>query len=311
MEVAQRLGCKQGGWPMLGDHIDGFIEHLKSSGKTSELTLISYRTDLKQFLTYLSLDLQMDGAAIEIGQLNYGNVKRYLLNMQESGFSRATLARKHATIRSFVRYLCFNNVLPGNPIASVQLPERPSAARDVDINNIEALLSAPNENKAAGMRDKTIIELLYFCRLRIMEVAGINLDDVDLKKKVIRICRHGERERLVGAGKRVRSSIKKYVEHARPPLSRGSGPGEEALFISKNGSRLTARAIRSIINKYIERIAAEHETNAQTLRFAVASQFVKGGTDMKAVQEIFGLGRAAAGHLYSQMDQERHSRAFS
>lgn len=296
---------------MLGDHIDGFIEHLKASRKASELTLISYRTDLTQFLNYLALNLQVESALVGTAEINHRNVKNYLARMQENGFSRATMARKHATIRSFVRYLCYADVLPGNPIASIKLPEDAVKLGQGDIHSVELLLGAPNSAKAAGMRDRTIMELLYFCRLRIVEVSGLNLADLDLKKKIIWIGRGGDRERCVGAGKRLRANIKKYIENARPLLAKSNGQSEEALFLSKNGSRLTARAIRSIINKYIEQQALELEMNEQKIRLAVAGQFAKSGADIKAVQEIFSLGRTAAGHLYSQIEQEEASSIYS
>lgn len=290
---------------MLADYVDSFIEHLKSGKSASELTLVSYRTDLKQFFTFLSLENQIDCDKIGNEQLNYQNVKRYLENMQRDGFSRATIARKLATIRSFVRFLCYSNVLPGNPIASVEIPKEDKPLPPVDPDDVDIILSAPNDSKASGMRDKAILELLYFSKLRISEIVNINVMDIELKRKSIKVRNKSDREKVISLGKRVQATLKKYLEHARPALTAGSDKQEEALFISKNGSRLTVRAIRGIINKYIERIASDRKMNVQSLRFSVAAQFISGGVDVKAVQEIFGLARVSVSLLYSQVDKER------
>ncbi len=290
---------------MIIDYVDGFIQNLKSSKNASDLTLVSYRTDLKQFFTFLTLENQIDARSISNEHINYKSVKKYLDGIQRDGFSRATMARKLATLRSFVRFLCCQNVMPGNPIASVEVPKSDKAVSTIDLENIEVILSAPNEAKAAGMRDKTILELLYYTRLRISEVVSIDLDDIDLKKRLVRVRGKGDREKHFSMGKQVQASVGKYLEHARPALASDASKNEGALFVSKNGVRLTVRAVRGIINKYIDRIAAERKTSSQALRFSVASQFILGGADIKTVQEMFGLARVSVSHLYMQIDKER------
>lgn len=293
---------------MLFQHVEGFLDHLRVEKSASALTLISYRTDLVQFFTFLSRHFSVPRDDISIELLNHKSVRDYLAEMQEDGMSRATMARKLAALRSFVRYLCRENVLKGNPIAAVSTPKQDKRLpKFLYPLEIQMLMEAPDLSKPVGLRDKAILETLYAAGLRVSELVGVNLNDIYFDEELVKVRGKGSKERIVPLGSSARSSILCYIQNGRPHMQKGP---EEALFLNKFGTRLSERSIRNILNKYVEDVAINQKISPHTLRHTFATHLLNAGADLRSVQELLGHVKLSTTQIYTHLTRENIKQVY-
>lgn len=291
---------------MLVQHVEGFLNQLRVEKSASQLTLISYRTDLNQFFNFMAGYCQVSRDEVLITCLNHRTVREYISSMQSNNLSRATMARKLASLRSFVKYLCRENVLEGNPIANVSTPKQekklPRFLYPIEIN---LLMDAPDTSKAVGKRDKAILETLYAAGVRVSELVGITLSDLDLNDELIKIRGKGSKERLAPLGRKAKAALINYIDHGRPYLLAKSNAVSNALFLNKFGTCLSVRSIRNIVNKYVEQLAFNQKVSPHTLRHSFATHLLNGGADLRAVQELLGHVKLSTTQIYTHLTRDR------
>ncbi|MDD4803323.1 MAG: tyrosine recombinase XerC [Syntrophomonas sp.] len=291
---------------MLLKHVEGFLTHLRVEKSASQLTLISYKTDLIQFFDFLAGYYHINREELTVSSLNHLAVREYISNMQKKELSRATIARKLAALRSYVKYLCRENVLEGNPIANISTPKQEKKLpRFLYTMEIDMLLDAPDTTKQAGMRDKAILETLYAAGVRVSELVGINLSDLDLDEEWIIIRGKGSKERLAPLGRKAKAALINYIVNGRPYYLFKSKAANDALFLNKSGTRISARSIRNIINKYVEQLAINHKVSPHTLRHSFATHLLNGGADLRAVQELLGHVKLSTTQIYTHLTRDR------
>ncbi|HBQ84999.1 MAG TPA: tyrosine recombinase XerD, partial [Syntrophomonas sp.] len=262
------------------------MNHLRIEKSASPLTIISYRTDLTQFLDFLAECNELTREEIPNQALNHKSVREYLASLQDDGLSRSTMARKLASLRSFVKYLCRENVLAGNPIAAVATPrQEKKLPRFLYPVEVEVLLNAPDISRPVGKRDRAILETLYCSGVRVSELTGMDLADFDPDEDFTRVKGKGNKERLVPIGSRAREALQVYIKLARPCLLKNRQPND-ALFLNQYGSRLSPRSIRNLINKYVEKAALNQKVSPHTLRHSFATHLLNAGADLRSVQEL-------------------------
>lgn len=291
---------------MLFQHVEGFLKHLRVEKSASSMTLVSYRTDLAQFFDFLSQYSSQPKEAITPELFNHKSVREYLAYLQTNGLSRATMARKLAALRSFVKYLCREEVLKGNPIAQVATPKQEKRLpRFLYPKEMEMLLEAPKTNSPTGLRDKAILELLYATGIRVSELVSLNLSQVDLSQGLIKVLGKGNKERIVPLGKKAAAAMEEYMVKARPLLGRGNVLGEKAVFLNRFGQRLTSRSVRNIIKKYVEETAINQKVSPHVLRHSFATHLLDRGADLRTVQELLGHVKLATTQVYTHVTKER------
>ncbi len=291
---------------MLLKHVESFLTHLRVEKSASNLTLISYRTDLHQFLEFQRGYCQVKNDEIPINALNHQMVREYISQMQNQEFSRATMARKLAALRSFVKYLCRENILPGNPVAHVSTPKQEKKLpRFLYPIETSMLMDAPDTGKAAGMRDKAILETLYAAGVRVSELVGINQVDLDFNEEWIKIRGKGNKERLAPLGRLAKVALLDYIERGRPYLLVKGDVDTDALFLNKFGTRLSVRSVRNIINKYVDQLAITHRVSPHTLRHSFATDLLNGGADLRSVQELLGHVKLSTTQIYTHLTRDR------
>ncbi len=289
---------------MLFKHIDGFLDHMRVEKSASSLTLISYRTDLSQFFSFMADKYGTPKEEIPGELFNHKSVREYLAYLQQQGLSRATMARKLASLRSFVRYLCRENVLPGNPIAAVATPKQDKKLpRFLYPIEIEMLISAPDMS-IAGKRDRAILETLYATGIRVSELVGIDLKDMDLVSAIVKVKGKGNKERIVPLGRKAQESLIIYINEARSSFARKAPESSNALFLNKYGKRLSERSIRNIINKYVEEVALNQKVNPHMLRHSFATHLLNNGADLRSVQELLGHVKLSTTQIYTHLTRE-------
>jgi integrase/recombinase XerC len=298
----KKIGCKI---IMLFKHIDGFLDHMRVEKSASSLTLISYRTDLSQFFTFMADKYGTPREEISNELFNHKSVREYLMFLQQQGLSRATMARKLASLRSFVRYLCRENILPGNPIAAVATPKQDKKLpRFLYPVEIEMLISAPDMTSTAGKRDRAILETLYATGIRVSELVGIDLKDMDLANAIVKVKGKGNKERIVPLGRKARESLAIYMNESRNNFARKALEGSNALFLNKYGKRLSERSIRNILNKYVEQVALNQKVNPHMLRHSFATHLLNNGADLRSVQELLGHVKLSTTQIYTHLTRE-------
>lgn len=290
---------------MLFQYIDGFLEYLQVEKNASQMTIVSYRTDLIQFFNFLA---ELYATPLEdLGEAHiiHKSVREYLSYLQLKGFSRATMARKLATLRSFVRYLCREGILEGNPIAAVSTPKQEKRLpRFLYPTEIELLLEAPDISKSGGMRDKAILELLYATGIRVSELVTLDLQNVDTREGFVKVLGKGNKERIVPMGRNASRSLDMYFP-IRTGDNRRMPQDEKAVFLNKFGQRLTARSVRNIINKYVQLVAINQKVSPHTLRHTFATHLLNGGADLRSVQELLGHVKLSTTQIYTHVTKDR------
>ncbi len=290
---------------MLFQYIEDFLTHLRVEKSASNLTLISYKTDLSQFFNFLSNEYAIPAEEISADLLNHRTVREYLANMQDNGFSRSTMARKLAALRSFVKYLCREDILPGNPIANVSTPKQEKKLpRFLYPTEIELLINAP-DNKPMGLRDRAILETLYAAGARVSELVAMNMGDIDWDEEYIKINGKGNKERMVPLGSKAKQALLSYVNNGRPAILQKNQGHCEAVFLNKLAGRLSGRSVRNIINKYVNEVAINQKVSPHTLRHSFATHLLNGGADLRSVQELLGHVKLSTTQIYTHLTKER------
>lgn len=291
---------------MLFQYIEDFLTHLRVEKSASNLTLISYKTDLSQFFNFLSREYAIPAEKISADLLNHRTVREYLANMQDNNFSRSTMARKLAALRSFVKYLCREDILPGNPIANVSTPKQEKKLpRFLYPTEIDLLINAPDNNKPMGLRDRAILETLYASGLRVSELVAMNMEDIDWDEEYIKITGKGSKERLVPLGSKAKEALLNYAKNGRPVVLQKNQCNSEAVFLNKFASRISGRSIRNIINKYVNEVAINQKVSPHTLRHSFATHLLNGGADLRSVQELLGHVKLSTTQIYTHLTKER------
>lgn len=289
---------------MLFLHIEGFLNHLKVEKSASSLTIISYRKDLQQYFDFLSQCNDLPKEEIPDEALNHKSVREYLASMQDDGLSKSTMARKLAALRSFVKYLCRENILAGNPIATVSTPrQEKKLPRFLYPMEVEILINAPDTSRPRGKRDKAILETLYCTGVRVSELAGMDMVDFDASEDFIMVRGKGDKERLVPVGSKAREALQAYIDLARPYILKNHQQ-TNALFINKYGTRLSARSVRNIINKYVEQLALNQKVSPHTLRHSFATHLLNAGADLRSVQELLGHVKLSTTQIYTHLTRD-------
>lgn len=296
---------------MLVNQIEGFLNQLRIEKSASKLTLLSYRTDLNQFFDFMADKHNIEKAHITHDMITHQTVRQYLTMLQDNNFKRTSIARKLASIRSFVKYLCREGIIPGNPIAAVSTPKQEKKLpKFLYPEEIQILLDAPDDSYF-GLRDKAIMETLYATGVRVSELVNLNLQDIDLEEELIRVWGKGSKERIVPFGKMAKLSLLKYIDEARPLLLKAKNKQENALFLNKHGTRLSDRSIRNILNKYVDAVALNQKISPHAIRHSFATHLLNNGADLRSVQELLGHIRLSTTQIYTHLTKENIKAIYS
>lgn len=277
--------------------IDLFIDHLRIVKRSSPHTVRSYSSDIVQFVEF----------AREAGQdaYDYPLLRRYLAHLQRQGCARTSVARKIAALRSFFKFLVKKGIIQTDPAAGVVAPRRekrlPKFLRE---EQIESLLEAPDCSNPAGLRDRAILETLYATGLRVSELVALNVIDIDGSDEV-RTVGKGEKERVVLLGRAAREAIADYLASGRGKLAARSKDVTAALFLNQRGSRLTARSVGRIVDRYVSSVSDSLKISPHALRHTFATHLLAHGADLRAVQELLGHSSAATTQIYTHITRER------
>lgn len=299
------------------EHLQSFLDYLRYNRNASRHTVAAYRGDLTQFLTFIERRVGPRGA--KPTDLDHQAVRAFLGELYRRGHAGTSSARRLAAIRSFGRYLCRNGHLdhdPGSLIAAPRLQRKIPA--HLDIVEMQELLEAPDDQTPLGRRDRAILELFYASGLRLSELAGLNLDDVSLGRRLVRVRGKGGRERIVPFNRTAAGALKTYLADRRT-LARSAGdrpqPGGSKvvvapLFLNYRGGRLSTRSVDRLVRRYVVQSSSKLGISPHALRHSFATHLLERGADLRAIQELLGHSRVSTTQRYTHLNAAQITRLY-
>ena len=281
--------------------IDAFLEHMRSARQVSQHTLRSYASDLGQCAAFLRHRFGVQSwEAAEPAML-----RRFLAALHAQEYERTSIARKLSALRSLYKYLCRRGAAR-DPTVGVHAPRaRARLPAFLYPEEVNELLAAPPDTPL-GLRDRALLEMLYATGMRASEIVGLEMSQVLSGAPELRIKGKGGRERMVLMGSYAAKALKEYLARARPALLRGKAPGEErAVFLNRNGTRLTDRGLRRLVHKYVMRTGARRGISPHALRHTFATHLLEAGADLRTVQELLGHARLGTTQIYTHVTRSR------
>ncbi|MDO8885371.1 site-specific tyrosine recombinase XerD [Candidatus Oleimmundimicrobium sp.] len=278
--------------------IDTFLQYLSAERNMSRHTISAYEADLKQFLSYL----QRGGLSIK--QVNYLSLRKYLAYLQTLGYARTSIARKLTAVRSLFGFLQREGLVQSNPAPLISYPKlNKKLPKSLRMEVIEILLNAPNRNKSFGQRDKALLEILYGTGVRVSELVGLDVDDVNFSQQEIRVFGKGRKERVVPINQTALNSVKYYLSNGRKELLKNKE--KKALLLNRLGERLSDGAVRRILKKYVKQTGVEIGITPHVLRHTFATHLLESGADLRSIQELLGHVDLSSTQIYTQLSKAK------
>lgn len=269
----------------------------------SEYTVRNYRSYLEDFLGAFG--------GLDVDPLTAGrsDLRRYLALQQTKGVAVASIRRKVSTIRGFYKWLRSEGVLDNDPFYGVQGPKAPKRLPHVlNANDIERMIhAAAQDTEPAGLRDRALLELLYAAGLRVSEVSGLDVHDVDLHLATVRVRGKGNKERVGVFGEPAVEALDRYIRVGRPELALGK---DDALFLNRFGGRLTVRSVQTLVRKYALMAGLPEEVHPHLLRHSFATHMLDGGADLRVVQELLGHESPNTTQIYTHVTEKKKREAI-
>jgi integrase/recombinase XerC len=274
-----------------------FLRHLTLERNVSPHTVRAYGEDLEQFLAHARLEQGRDPTPAEVDHLL---IRSFLARLHERGLKKSSAARKLAGLRTFFRWLCREGVLEKNPARALLSPrtERriPSHLEEAEV---VTLLEMPGDGVEA-VRGRAILELLYGTGLRCAELVGLDVDEVDLDARMLRVLGKGGKERIVPFGGRAREALQAWLPH-RERLSRRT----DALFVNLRGGRLTDRSVRDLLTRRLRQVAMTRRVSPHSLRHSFATHLLERGADLRSIQELLGHASLSTTQRYTHVNVQQ------
>lgn len=278
-----------------------YLRHLGVEKNASAYTVKSYREDLTQAVEFFGQHL--GGAEVKPRQISTRHVRAFVAHLSDR-YARSTIARRLAAVRSWFRYLCRQGLLTTNPAQGVRGPRQEKRLPAVlDGEQIVRLVEAPVAEGPLALRDRAILEALYSGGLRVAELTGLNLDDLDLDGGLATVRGKGRKERLVLLGPPAVEAIRAWLA-VRLSVSPRSA-SQPAVFLNRFGTRLTTRSVGRMLEKYVKTTGVGPGTSPHTLRHTFATHLLDGGADIRAVQELLGHKSLGTTQIYTHVSTQR------
>jgi integrase/recombinase XerC len=309
-----------------------FLDHLRLNENASAHTVRAYESDLSQFITFVAAHLARRRSDLLATDFNQNHIRAFLGDLHKRGNSRSSAARKLAAIRTFGRYMRREGSIDGDPAALVGTPRReqrlPAHLAEAEMSR---LLEMPDASTPLGRRDRAIMELFYASGLRLSELVGLGLEDVNVSSRVVRVLGKGGKERIVPFNRTTERALREWMRD-REDLEAGlRGPGSgirdagsggrgvgsgmrdrgrgvrlrrnaEPLFLNYRGGRLSTRSVDRLVRRYVAACSARFGISPHALRHSFATHLLERGADLRVIQELLGHARLSTTQRYTHVN---------
>ncbi|MFA6186418.1 MAG: tyrosine recombinase XerC [Phycisphaerae bacterium] len=304
--------------------IHEFLDYLNFEKHFSEHTGKCYHADLEQFCGYLAGSRESDNASsgggvgvavavqteTQLQQLLLAvtteTVRAYIASLNDKNYSKSTIARKLATMRSFYKFLVKRSYLNSNPVTAVRTPKQDKKLpKFLEYEQVKTLLETPPTDTWLGARDRAIMETLYSTGVRVSEVVGLNIEDVDFLGEVLHIRGKGKKERLTPIGSSAIQAVQRYMEFRNRRAQSNGNFDSKVLFVNKHGKRLSTRSVRRKMDKYLKMAGLDPAISPHTLRHSFATHMLNNGADLRSVQELLGHQSLSTTQVYTHLTTKK------
>jgi integrase/recombinase XerC len=286
--------------------IEAFVDHLRLERRLSPHTVEAYRADVASLATFL------ERGRVPVLEAPYPLLRRWLAHLATRGYARSSIARKAASVRTFYTWAWRRGLAKANPGALLARPKAESRLPTVlRTTEAERLATQPSGDDPIALRDRAILELLYGSGLRVAELCGLDVADVDLGAQRVRVLGKGSKERVVPVGDYAAQAIAVYLEGGRTwflvrrPMASSPRLSLDALFLNRRGKRLTPRDARAAVDRYVKEVLQGRKVSPHTLRHSFATHLLEGGADIRTVQELLGHASLATTQRYTHVSKGR------
>ncbi|MGC9045032.1 MAG: tyrosine recombinase XerC [Thermodesulfovibrio sp.] len=275
--------------------INDFLNYIRLQKGDSIHTIRAYKKDLEEFFNF---------AKTEPEQVEPVTIRGFISEQILKGRSKTTVARKLSTLRSFFSYLYSEGIIKINPARVVpSVKTKRALPKFLTVDDAFKLVEAPQEDKFISQRDRAILELFYGSGIRVSELCGLNIEDIDLKEGLIKVRGKGKKERIVPVGQKAKEALKKYLAMRQILRIKKKLSAEEApLFINNRGKRISDRQVRRIVEKYAKIIGVLEKIGPHTLRHTFASHLLMEGADLRVIQELLGHASLSTTQIYTHVN---------
>ncbi len=281
-----------------------FKGYLQIEKNASRHTIKSYFNDINAFTLFLESE-----KIFSYKDVTYLHVRQYLALLNQKEYSRKTIARKLSSLRTFYRFLGRENLLEANPFQMVSTPKLSKKLPSfMYLDEINQLLELPNHKSILGTRDRSMLEVLYASGMRVSELVSLDLTSIDLQTGTALVFGKGSKERYVPLGNYAINSLKNYLDvrlNLNPEIQ------EKALFLNKDGKRLSDRSVRRVVDKYVKMLAVSKKISPHTLRHTFATHLLNAGADLRTVQELLGHVNISTTQIYTHITKERLQQIYN
>ena len=300
------------------EQLRSFLEFLRLNRNASPHTTAAYDSDLSQFVVFAAALRRTKTSDLRPGDLDLATVRAFMADLYRQGQARSSVSRKLSALRTFTRYLRREGLIEGDPVALAAAPRREQKVpAHLSVDEMSTLLTAPDESEPLGRRDRAILELFYASGLRLSELVGLDVEDVNLSARMVRVMGKGAKERIVPFNDTTKKAIAVWLKdravlvnsqrptpnsqktQRRAPLQGRQG---EALFVNFRGSRLTGRSVQRLVARYVGLCSTRFGISPHALRHSFATHLLERGADLRAIQELLGHVQLSTTQRYTHVN---------
>ena len=281
----------------MNEHVEKFIAYLVSERNLTPNTTSAYRTDLNQFLSFMATRKVCDMSRAE-----NADIMAFMLFLREKQYSNATVARRTAAVKSFYAFLVTIRAVTVDPTNTIESPKvEREAPKSLSPNQVDELMELPQRVRSPERtRDRAMFEVLYCSGMRVSELVGLNIGDIDLSKKIIRCVGKGKKLRILPISESALTALEEYLDNAYSQLVMEKQSPERTLFVNHRGGRLTRQGFWLILKQYADELGVADLT-PHMLRHSFAAHMITSGVDLRRVQALLGHASLSTTQIYSQM----------
>ncbi|HMS38852.1 MAG TPA: tyrosine recombinase XerC [Pyrinomonadaceae bacterium] len=293
---------------MLEEYLKQFLQHLRYERNVSQHTLRNYSSDLEQFRDYLLLKGKVSD--IPVSEIDHLTIREWMAELHGESKKKTSIARKLASLRTFFQFLVREGVQENNPAKLVATPKvERKLPTHLSMEDAVRFIETPDLNTDLGRRDRAILEFLYATGMRVGELVGLNLKDIDFREKLVRVTGKRKKQRILPFGEPALQALMYYLNETRATFLNNCPPTErddQAAFLNYQGTRITTRSVGRMVDKYIKLCAEiNRDISPHSLRHSFATHLLDSGADLRDIQELLGHARLSTTQIYTQVSMEK------
>jgi integrase/recombinase XerC len=300
--------------------LQAFLDYLRLNRNASAHTVSAYESDVLQFLAFAAQYINTTPASLEPAHLELGTIRAFMADLYRQGHARASVARKLSALRAFGRYMRREGWIDADPAALAVSPKREhKVPAHLSVDEMSRLLEIPDGSTALGRRDRAILELFYASGLRLSELVGLDLEEVNLRARMVRVMGKGAKERLIPFNTATEQSLRAWLadrvglragdvaraaQNPRPKAQslKARAASREPLFVNFRGARLTGRSVQRLVARYVAACSTRFGISPHALRHSFATHLLERGADLRAIQELLGHVQLSTTQRYTHVN---------